>query len=835
MKWPLLPVALLYAAGVALAHFLELSILGLFTAAFLLAAVALCWTRLRPLLLVPLIFLAGACHLTWKTAILSPQELRQLIPAPLPQAVLRGSLRQLRVRERAHEDTVQTNTQALVEVDALRPRADADWEPAEGLLLTVTPGTFSRDFFPGQRVEFHGTVANPPGPLAPGLFDYENYLREKGVYFLARVSSTNQWRLLSKPPFHQPWPVRFRNWAKATLALGLPEEDMAVGLRWAMTLGWKTGLTDEVSEPFMRSGTMHIFAISGLHIALVSIILVGLLRVFKLSRAACAVCILPLIWFYTAATGWQSSAIRSSVMTSVVMVGWMLERPGELPNSLAAAALLLLCWDPRQLFQAGFQLSFLVVLSIALLLPPLEKQLQRIWRKDPLLPDDLRPWWQHQLEKLYAYLQLSFATSLAAWLGSLLLVAYYFHLFTPVSLLANLVIIPLSSLVLMSGVGSLITGAWFPACTVLFNHAGWFFMTVLIRVAQWAADLPFSHRYVPAPGWLALLLYYTLLFAGLTGWIWKVRFRHWIAGACCLLGLAWVAQWENWREQIRLTVLPMNGGAAVHFHQGTQAEWLVDCGDVEPAENVLVPYLHGQGVNRLSNVLLSHGDQHQVGGLFALDEAIPVSEIAMSPVPFRSPVYRRHRRQLEEESPSRLRFVTAGQSIWNCVLVHPGGHEPFPQADDNATVLLGEFEGVRVLLLSDLGAAGQNDLLNRNPTLKADVIVTGMPQSSEPVAAMFLEAVQPQLVVLSDTVFPAHRRAGRLLRRRLLHARIPVVYTSDHGAVTMSFGHGRWKLETLDGTRLEGRGTGGHDRPPQPALFSPSSWRQSPTRVAPAG
>jgi len=116
---------------------------------------------------------------------------------------------------------------------------------------------------------------------------------------------------------------------------------------------------------------MHLFAIDGLRIALVSGILITLLRVLRLSRAVCGLLCIPALWFYTAATGGEPSAIRASVMMTIVIGGWALNRPGDLLNSLAAAALVILVWDPTEMFAAGFQLSFLVVLIIALMLPPL--------------------------------------------------------------------------------------------------------------------------------------------------------------------------------------------------------------------------------------------------------------------------------------------------------------------------------------------------------------------------------------------------------------------------------------------------------------------------------
>ena len=161
--------------------------------------------------------------------------------------------------------------------------------------------------------------------------------------------------ILPKPPLTD----RFLNWSKRTLALGLPVEDEPLRLLWAMTLGWRTAFTGDISEPFLRAGTMHLFAIDGLRIALISGMLVALLRVLQVSRAWCGLIAIPAIWFYTAATGWESSAIRASVMMTIVLGGWALKRPANLVNSLAAAAFIILLWEPRQLFEASFQLSFL--------------------------------------------------------------------------------------------------------------------------------------------------------------------------------------------------------------------------------------------------------------------------------------------------------------------------------------------------------------------------------------------------------------------------------------------------------------------------------------------
>src|SRR2546421_2851395 len=488
MKRPLALVAMLYVAGVLLGALFPLRLFWLFALSFAVAAAALTWTAERVYPLYLLVVLTGWTNVAARTAVLSPVDLRTLAGTNVAYVTLRGRLCETpgqRVYE--HRDQESWHTLARLEVNAWRP--GTNWQSAFGLVAIATPGILATDFFGGQIVEVTGVIRPPRGPAAEGLFDYRTFLRRQGIYHQLQVQSTNDWRLMlsNGTPGRPPLADRFRNWAQVTLERGLPEQDESLRLLWAMALGWTTALTQEVSEPFMRTGTMHIFAISGLHIALIAGILVALLRVLQIPRAVCGWLVIPLIWSYTAATGWQPSAIRSTLMMSVIIVGWALRRTSDLLNSLAAAGFIILLWDPQQLFQASFQLSFFVVLSIALLLPPIENIRRRLLETDPLLPPELRPRWRRRLDAPIHFVTSSLALSLAAWLGSMPLVACYFHLFTPISLLANLVVVPLGSLALMSNLGSLLCGGWWPGLGELFNHSGWVWMEARIKISGWVA------------------------------------------------------------------------------------------------------------------------------------------------------------------------------------------------------------------------------------------------------------------------------------------------------------------------------------------------------------
>jgi ComEC/Rec2-related protein len=701
-----------------------------------------------------------------------------------------------------------------------------------------TPGVLPQMFFGGRQVELEGVLRVPREPIAAGIFDYRTFLNRQGIYFQLEVASAKDWRLApdADPNATRPVADRFADWAKAALAEGLPVEDEPLRLLWAMTLGWKTALTGEVSEPFMRSGTMHVFAISGLHVALIAGLLILLLQVVRVPRSWCGWVVIPLIWFYAGVTGWQASAIRSTIMMSVIIAGWALRRPADLINSLAAAAFIILLWDPQQLFQAGFQLSFLVVLSLALfvaileslyapLLKPdphaLEPALHRILRglpllplifPDPLLPAALRTRWQRWLGVPLRWLFNAATTSLAAWLGSIPLIAYYFHLLTPIGLLANLVIVPLSSVALACNLASLAIRALVPAAAELFNHAAWFFMWLMVRFSDWAAQAPGGCFHVAAPSPAVFALYYALLVSALAGWLFRPKLRRWVAAVLGLLAMVCLIEWQVKRASARLTVVPLNGGESVYFQPAHSLETLlIDCGHEPSAEVLLKPFLRAQGVNRLAKLLLTHGDINNVGGARLVTERFPPRKVLFSQISFRSGTYRELVRGFDN-TPGLIQTLRRGDQLAPWTVLHPEENDRFPQADDNAVVLLGDIEGVRVLLLSDLGKPGQNALMNRSPALRADIVISGLPNQTEPLADALIEALQPQLIIITDAVFPASQRASPRLRERLAARQAPVLYTRETGAITLTFAHGRWTARPMTGSELRGSVVTGADQ-----------------------
>jgi len=254
MKYPLVAVVVCYAAGLLLAETFQPPPAALFAISFLILVLVLVLEKLRPVLVWPLLMLVGWTNLTVHNTSVSPDDLRTLMGNETDLITVRGALMEtpdLKIYERDGEQT--EHTLALVRVSELR--RGEEWRPALGEIIVTTPSALASNFFAGQPVEISGVINPPPLPVAEGLFDYRTYLQRQGIYFQLKTASAADWKLLSTnstPSLSD----RFLTWSQKTLAYGLPEEDEPLRLLWAMTLGWKTALTGEVTAPFMESGTI---------------------------------------------------------------------------------------------------------------------------------------------------------------------------------------------------------------------------------------------------------------------------------------------------------------------------------------------------------------------------------------------------------------------------------------------------------------------------------------------------------------------------------------------------------------------------------------------------
>jgi competence protein ComEC len=390
--------------------------------------------------------------------------------------------------------------------------------------------------------------------------------------------------------------------------------------------------------------------------------------------------------------------------------------------------------------------------------------------------------------------------SSAAWVGSAPLVAHYFHVFSPITVAANVAVVPMGCLALGCSLGSLICGDVLWPLTEYFNNCGWLLMGWMVRVSEVCAELPGGHFFVRGVSGTWCVMYFGVVawfFTGGGKWLAR-RLKGWQTGGAAGLVVCGMGVWVffgigGWGRGEELCVLPVDGGV-VAFSDGGGGV-LVDCGRSNGVERVVAPLLRSRGVNRLGSLVLTHGDVRHVGGAVLAAEVSRAREVCVSGVRFRSGIYRWAVQELDGRGV--VRRVAAGERVGKWTVLHPGAGEKFSAGDDGALVLHGILGGVRVLLVSDLGPVGQAALLASGADLRSDIVVTGLPTKGEALGEEFLERVGAKLVVVGDSADVWQERARDDLLARLEKSGAMVVSTARMGGISILFPSGGvWRIES---------------------------------------
>lgn len=282
----------------------------------------------------------------------------------------------------------------------------------------------------------------------------------------------------------------------------------------AMLTGQQQELDAGQKDIFRESGTMHLFSISGLHIAVIAGVIIGLLQVMRLPAVLRVVAGGVLLWLYVDITGGAPSAVRAFLMVMFLHASHVLRRPGNPFAALVASAVCVLAVQPMQFFTASFQLSYAIVASLLLLGLPLGEWWNEKGALFAQLPSVSWRWYHHTADWVWRKVLSALAIGLATTVVGAVSGVVIFKLLTPVALAANLALIPLGSLVIISGFLTLLSGllgvGWL---TLVLNHASAVLLVVIEKGVRFFVGLPGAYQAAEfAPGWFG----YTA-FAGLLG------------------------------------------------------------------------------------------------------------------------------------------------------------------------------------------------------------------------------------------------------------------------------------------------------------------------------
>jgi DNA internalization-related competence protein ComEC/Rec2 len=595
-----------------------------------------------------------------------------------------------------------------------------------------------------------------------------------------------------------------RRIASERLAAGLTDYPDVRGILQALLLGYRGELPDNLHRLFAQTGTLHIFAISGLHVGIVAGLLILIVRAAGLPRTRWLLAVGPLLILYTIATGLRPSAIRACVMALAFFSATLVQRRPDPVSAWALAGLVILCVDPTQLVAPGFLFSFIIVAGLIRLYPIVS----RWFRIDATLePYDLNQQTAGLTtrRRILRWLAGLAAASVAAWLSSAPLTAYYFGLVSPIALLGNLLVIPAAFLIVLSGLLAIVAGGVASVGAEIFNHANRVIIQALIAAIDALAAVPGGYARIapPALGWV--LYAYGWLFGGLL-LPRRVARRRLLIALYAATGLI-AAGWQAQQQHVTLRVLAVGDGEAVLIQAGN-ATHLWGTGP-EYRQDRLLQALQRAGVDRLDTLILPHAGRGHIGGALALLETLPVRTVWYTDYPAGPPAYQAALAEAAAQGiPLQVRRA-GDQGRWpgdvDWQVLHPAGTEDATRTAAAALVLRVSHGAHAVLLTSGADGRVERALRQQPQSLAATVWISGNEGVTGSGETAWLERVRPQAVVLSVGAYNRRGYPDRALLDRLAAANLPggVWRTDRDGRVRVTLesqvrGHrriDRWQVE----------------------------------------
>ncbi len=622
----------------------------------------------------------------------------------------------------------------------------------------------------GSRIHFTGLLYPLEEPRSPGGFDARAfYFRDSGS--LARLEIREGDRFSVVPGKAGSSLVRFavtlRSRLEEALLAGIPPSDEPYArLIAGMTLGARENSPEELEEHFRTSGTLHLFAVSGMHVGVVAGLVMGLLYLLRVPRAASVVVTIPIVLFYAVLTGLSPSAVRAAIMLAAFLAAYSFRERAQLINSLGFAGLILLLIDTQQLFLPGFQLSFLVVLFIALFTSAIRNFLVKPFLTDPFIPRSLVPFSRRSIDRFTQVIAASLAVSVASWLGSLGLLVWHFQSVSLIGIVANVLMVPLAGVIITLASASLAAfGLRLFLVSILTNKVNVGTAIALTGMARFFAEIPGANLNTGQPGETTSLS-------------------------------------SNSSAVLRLELMGERGeGAALLSVPGDRNEtlmlWMIDSGGPHTYQSQVLPLLRVRGINHLDALVMTHGDHGHIGSTPALISHFRPAVLMESVAENRSPTLGAIRHAAERAGIQTLALerghrLTIGNGAV-CTILWPNANRPGRLADDRSLVLKLQYEEWRILLTSDSGFDTERELLDSGTDLRAELWIRGQHLESPSALPSFVEAINPRAVISSHADFPKSENIPASLRDQLNNMGIPM-FTLDSGSVSVEADEERLRI-----------------------------------------
>lgn len=682
----------------------------------------------------------------------------------------------------------------------------------------------------GQHIEIDARIRPPHNYNNPGGFDYAAYLAHQDIYWTAVMARHTPPRILAGRCGLRVLSLVYELRTRALHRLEelYARDTYSAAMMKAILIGDSISLEKVWTEDFRRTGTFHALVISGVHVTVLAGVLLFLLRLCSLPQIPALAITALGAWLYALVSGMSAPVVRAAAGFTLFLVARFFFRRTRILNLLAAIAIAYLLWDPDQLWDASFQLSFLSVAALgALAAPLLEPGVVPLTQGMRHINDvGLDPHLEPRVAQARVELRLA-AETCAAWIplrkewfalglafagrlcffalemavlsaviqiGLALPMAELFHRISFTGLTANLLIVPLLNLVVPLGFFAIFTG-WHWVAELAGTLLHW-----AAKIAAWHAHLEPSWRIPDPPLWLAVAFVAALVVLAATG---HRRIAKWPAWAL-VLSLFALLLWRPWAASatpgiLELTAIDVAQGDSLLLSFPGGKLLLVDGGGIleygrarkpnfDVGEDVVSPYLWNRGIRRIDVLVATHSHEDHIGGLRSIMENFRPRELwtgANPPKALMAQAMALHVRVVQQHlSPS---FDFSGARIQ--FLSPPESYES-PKIGNNDSLAMRVTYGSRSFLLTgDMERPMEGLLLSERLSegveLHSDVLKVGHHGSKTSTMEPFLDAVDPAIAIISAGYENSFGHPHPDVLRRLEARHITVLRTDNDGMVTV--------------------------------------------------
>ncbi len=638
----------------------------------------------------------------------------------------------------------------------------------------------------GSRVELNGSLE---APEAIDDFDYEAYLARQNIFSQMKFPEITVLATGKGHPLRAAL-IDLRARTHLTIDRLIPEPQAA--LLAGILLGDDSGLSSDLSEAFQETGLTHIIAISGFNIAIFMGVLLRLGDPF-LSRRGAAYFAVSGVALYTVLVGAEASVVRAAVMGAIyVFSSRMLGRPTFPFASLAVAGFIMTLIDPMVFWDVGFQLSFAATLGLMLYAEPLthwvQRQLERGLDKNLLRP-------------VMTLLSDAVLVTISAQILTIPLMIAYFKESSLISLVANAFVLPAQPGVMIWGGLTALIGAIFAPLGKLTGYVAWLFLAYTTEMVEMFAGIQDAVVPINSQTW-AILAAYGLI-GGLTWlgllhyekrtalWVWlRQRLDSRVVLSSAALIFALVAAWALTQPDGRLHVLflDVGQGDAVFIQTPSGRQILVDGGYYPSVLNEKLGREMPFWDRDIDIIFATHADADHISGLPDLFQRYQVARLVTNGEDRGVSEIYDAMITAAETSRTIIRPAVAGEQITVgdgviLEMLHPNGQLFDDNRNNNSICLRLTYGEFSLLLTGDAEEKAEQLILAERQPLSATVLKAGHHGSKSSSTVPFLEAVQPQIVVISVGESNRYSHPSPELLQRVSAVGAEVLRTDELGTI----------------------------------------------------